>query len=135
MRLFIGGVLGQVHSVPPGKAICITYLEKFIACKPCCLAALILGNGRVFREDMSSEFPSRNGYGNAHPTAHDALCEEHLSDEQLMLDVQQGDGNAFTVLFDRYNRLVLTVALRIVHDAAEAQEVTQIGRASCRERV
>ena len=42
-----------------------------------------------------------------------------------MLDVQQGDGNAFTVLFDRYNRLVLTVALRIVHDAAEAQEVTQ----------
>ncbi len=74
---------------------------------------------------MSSEFPSRNGYGNAHPTVHDALCEERLSDEQLMLDVQQGDGNAFTALFDRYNRLVLTVALRIVHDAAEAQEVTQ----------
>jgi RNA polymerase sigma-70 factor (ECF subfamily) len=42
-----------------------------------------------------------------------------------MLEVQQGDGNAFAVLFDRYNRLVLTVALRIVHDAAEAQEVTQ----------
>ncbi len=74
---------------------------------------------------MSSEFPSRKCYGNAHPTEHDAPCEEHLSDEQLMLDVQQGDGNAFTVLFDRYNRLVLTVALRIVHDAAEAQEVTQ----------
>jgi RNA polymerase sigma-70 factor, ECF subfamily len=29
------------------------------------------------------------------------------------------------VLFDRYNRLVLRVALRIVHDAGEAQEVTQ----------
>jgi RNA polymerase sigma-70 factor (ECF subfamily) len=42
-----------------------------------------------------------------------------------MVEVRQGDGNAFTVLFDRYNRLVLTVALRIVHDAAEAQEVTQ----------
>src|SRR5260370_30000061 len=41
------------------------------------------------------------------------------------LEVQRGDGDAFTVLFDRYNRLVLTVALRIVHDAGEAQEVTQ----------
>jgi hypothetical protein len=29
------------------------------------------------------------------------------------------------VLFDRYNRLVLRVALRIVHDAGEAQEVAQ----------
>jgi len=42
-----------------------------------------------------------------------------------MLDVQRGDGDAFTVLFDRYNRLVLTVALRIVHDVGEAQEVAQ----------
>ncbi len=48
-----------------------------------------------------------------------------LSDEQLMVEVQRGDGDAFAVLFDRYNRLVLTVALRIVHDAGEAQEVTQ----------
>jgi RNA polymerase sigma-70 factor (ECF subfamily) len=74
---------------------------------------------------MSSEFPSRSGYGNADCTEHDAPSEQHLSDEQLMFEVQQGDGNAFTVLFDRYNRLVLTVALRIVHDATEAQEVTQ----------
>ena len=47
------------------------------------------------------------------------------SDDELMLAVQQGDGDAFAVLFDRYNRLVLTVALRILRDAAEAQEVTQ----------
>src|SRR6266481_9891837 len=69
---------------------------------------------------MSADFSNRNGNGNSHPTAHDAL-----SDEQLMLEVQRGDGEAFTVLFDRYNRLVLTVALRIVHDVGEAQEVTQ----------
>jgi len=48
-----------------------------------------------------------------------------LSDEELMAEIQQGDGDAFTVLFDRYSRLVLTVALRIIHDASEAQEVTQ----------
>src|SRR6266853_1451247 len=69
---------------------------------------------------MSGDFSNRNGDAKGHATAHDAL-----SDEQLMLDVQGGDGDAFTVLFDRYNRLVLTVALRIIHDAAEAQEVTQ----------
>jgi RNA polymerase sigma-70 factor (ECF subfamily) len=45
--------------------------------------------------------------------------------EQLIIEVQRGDGDAFAVLFDRYNGLVLTVALRIVHDAGEAQEVTQ----------
>jgi len=66
------------------------------------------------------DFPSKNSNSNARP---DTL--EALSDEQLMLEVQRSDGDAFTVLFDRYNRLVLTVALRIVHDASEAQEVTQ----------
>ncbi len=69
---------------------------------------------------MSGDSSNRNGDANAHATAHEAL-----SDEQLMLEVQRGDGDAFTVLFDRYNRLVLTVALRIVHDVGEAQEVTQ----------
>lgn len=48
-----------------------------------------------------------------------------LSEEELMSRVQRGDGDAFAVIFDRYNRLVLTVALKIVRDAAEAQEVTQ----------
>jgi len=69
---------------------------------------------------MSQDFPNRNGNSDARDAAYDAQ-----SDEQLMLEVQRGDGDAFAVLFDRYNRLVLTVALRIVHDAGEAQEVTQ----------
>src|SRR6266478_5191385 len=74
---------------------------------------------------MSSEFPNWERHGNADSVARRALSEEQLSDEELVLEVREGDGNAFTVLFDRYNRLVLTVALRIVHDAGEAQEVTQ----------
>jgi RNA polymerase sigma-70 factor, ECF subfamily len=48
-----------------------------------------------------------------------------LSDDQLMVEVQQGNGDAFTVLFDRYHRLVLVTALKIVRDVGEAQEVTQ----------
>jgi len=39
--------------------------------------------------------------------------------------VQAGNGDAFTVLFDRFHRLVLVTALKIVRDAAEAEEVTQ----------
>jgi len=47
------------------------------------------------------------------------------SDEAIMLDVQRGNGDAFAVLFDRYHRLVLLTALKIVRDVSEAEEVTQ----------
>lgn len=69
---------------------------------------------------MSQDLSSRNGNSNARNAGRDVL-----SDEQLMIELQRGDRDAFAVLFDRYNRLVLTVALRIVHDAGEAQEVAQ----------
>jgi RNA polymerase sigma-70 factor (ECF subfamily) len=72
----------------------------------------------LFRKGMSNN--SHDPDGDSTPTALGSL-----SDEKLILQVQHGDGDAFTVLFDRYNRLVLTVALRIVRDASEAQEVTQ----------
>lgn len=49
----------------------------------------------------------------------------HLSDEEIMHAVQQGDGDAFAVLFDRFHRLVLVTALKIVRDVSEAEEVTQ----------
>jgi len=48
-----------------------------------------------------------------------------LSDEQLMTCLQQGQNDALAVLFDRYQKLVLSVALKIVRDAGEAEEVTQ----------
>ncbi len=50
---------------------------------------------------------------------------QRLSDEQLMLVLQQGQSNALAVLFDRYERLVLSIALKIVRDAGEAEDVTQ----------
>jgi RNA polymerase sigma-70 factor (ECF subfamily) len=78
------------------------------------------GNRGVFRQKVPGNFPNRDGKSDAQEVGRDVP-----SDEQLMLQVQEGDGDAFTVLFDRYNRLVLTVALRIVHDVGEAQEVAQ----------
>lgn len=48
-----------------------------------------------------------------------------LSDEKIMAEIQAGNGDAFAVLFDRYHRLILITALKIVRDVSEAEEVTQ----------
>jgi RNA polymerase sigma-70 factor, ECF subfamily len=50
---------------------------------------------------------------------------QRLSDEQLMSLLQEGQGDALAVLFDRYQKLVLSIALKIVRDPGEAEEVTQ----------
>lgn len=57
------------------------------------------------------------------PLSFDQL--QRLSDEQLMLCLQAGQSNALAVLFDRYERLVLSIALKIVRDSGEAEDVTQ----------
>ena len=49
-----------------------------------------------------------------------------LSDEELMAHLQGGHADALAVLFDRYHRLVLTIASTILRDAAEAEDVMQI---------
>lgn len=48
-----------------------------------------------------------------------------LDDEALMLCLQHGDHNALAVLFDRYHRLVMNIALRILRDAGEAEDLMQ----------
>lgn len=48
-----------------------------------------------------------------------------LSDQELMQRVAAGRQNALTVLFDRYHHLVFDIALRIVRDPGEAEEVVQ----------
>jgi RNA polymerase sigma-70 factor (ECF subfamily) len=51
------------------------------------------------------------------------LCK--LSDENVLAHVQAGHDDALAVLFDRYHRLVLSVALKILRDLGEAEDVTQ----------
>ena len=48
-----------------------------------------------------------------------------LADELLMAHLQKGHHDALAVLFDRYHRLVLNVALRILRDMGEAEELMQ----------
>jgi RNA polymerase sigma-70 factor (ECF subfamily) len=47
------------------------------------------------------------------------------ADEDLIELLRAGSDEALTVLFDRYHRLVFHVALRIVRDPGEAEEVVQ----------
>jgi RNA polymerase sigma-70 factor (ECF subfamily) len=48
-----------------------------------------------------------------------------LSDEELMQHATTGHSDAMAVLFDRYHLLVFDVALRIVRDPGEAEDVVQ----------
>jgi RNA polymerase sigma-70 factor, ECF subfamily len=50
---------------------------------------------------------------------------KELHDDELMGQLQAGQGDALAVLFDRYHRLVLSIALKIVRDRGEAEDVLQ----------
>ena len=49
-----------------------------------------------------------------------------LSDEELMTHLRSGYHDALAVVVDRYQRLVWSVAQKIVHDEGEAEDVVQI---------
>jgi len=51
------------------------------------------------------------------PTPHD--------DAALLARVQRGDEQAMALLFDRYSKIVYSVALRVLRDAASAEDVLQ----------
>jgi RNA polymerase sigma-70 factor (ECF subfamily) len=48
-----------------------------------------------------------------------------LSDDELTRQITEGCQEAMALLFDRYHRLVFDVALRIVRDPGEAEDVVQ----------
>ena len=49
-----------------------------------------------------------------------------IADDAFLLSlVQAGDEQAVTTLFDRYSRIVYSVALRVLSDAASAEDVLQ----------
>ena len=51
------------------------------------------------------------------------VCDQ--SDEALMTLLRAQDSEALDTLFSRYSRLVYSIALRILHDSGEAEEVVQ----------
>jgi RNA polymerase sigma-70 factor (ECF subfamily) len=47
------------------------------------------------------------------------------TDEDVMEQLREGNPNALPILFDRFHRLVLKVAVRILRDPGEAEDVMQ----------
>ncbi len=47
------------------------------------------------------------------------------NDSILLADVQRGDDRAMAALYDRYSKVVYSVALRVLHDPASAEDVLQ----------
>src|SRR6267143_199618 len=72
----------------------------------------------LWQEDRSLH----NG-DNATPSSWEQLNQ--LSDEELASELLTGRHDALVVLFDRYHKLVFGVALKIVSDPGEAEEVVQ----------
>ena len=58
-----------------------------------------------------------------YPFRKDAVGQ--LSDGELVRLLLAGNQDAMAVIFDRYYRLVMSVALRIIHDVGEAEDVVQ----------
>jgi len=48
-----------------------------------------------------------------------------LEDAALLVRVQRGDDQAMAILFDRYSKIVYSVALRVLRDAASAEDILQ----------
>jgi RNA polymerase sigma-70 factor, ECF subfamily len=55
----------------------------------------------------------------------DSLGSARRSEAHLLALVQQGDQQALARLFENYSKLVYSVALRILHDPAAAEDVLQ----------
>ena len=53
------------------------------------------------------------------------LVSPEVSDESLMSQISIGNGEALAALFDRYARLIRSVAVRILSDTAEAEDLVQ----------
>ena len=55
----------------------------------------------------------------------DSLTESARTDEELIADLGRGDAEALGLLYDRYRRLAMAVAYRIVEDATAAEDCLQ----------
>lgn len=58
-------------------------------------------------------------------TAASAAAQAADADAQLLEQVRRGDERAIAAVFDRYSRVVFSVALRVLRDTASAEDVLQ----------
>ena len=73
---------------------------------------------------MSQDSPNPNG--EAQRSLHRAgVNARELDDMGLLTRIQSGDQEAMSAFFDRYSTMVYSVALRVLKDSGEAEDVMQ----------
>ena len=69
------------------------------------------------------------GFSNPNPTSPRSIDRtagnSGVGDLGLLLDIQSGSQDAMAGFFDRYSKLVYSVALRVLKDSGEAEDVMQ----------
>ena len=73
---------------------------------------------------LSSPFPYSKEDAES-PAASEKPRTPLWDDETLMVSLKAGDRAALIEMFRRYSRLVLSIAIRILRDVAEAEEIVQ----------
>jgi RNA polymerase sigma-70 factor, ECF subfamily len=68
-------------------------------------------------------FPARSQF--KEPDAAPSDRQDASADERLLRRVSSGDQQAMTEIFDRYSRLVFSVAVRVLADPGQAEDVMQ----------
>jgi RNA polymerase sigma-70 factor, ECF subfamily len=70
-------------------------------------------------------FPVVAGNTDIAPTRPNVSPATFPSDERAMMRLQNHDSDALHFLFDRYSKLVFSIAMRVLRDLGEAEEIVQ----------
>lgn len=76
-------------------------------------------------EESQNPLPSPARSYNSEPSQAGPLATKAAEDAALLVKVEQGDQQAMGLLFDRYSGIVYSVALRVLKDTGQAEDVMQ----------
>lgn len=76
-------------------------------------------------EDSQNPLPPGSRTYNSDPGMAEAMANKAAEDLALLTKIEQGDRQAMAVLFDRYSGIVYSVALRVLKDPGQAEDVMQ----------
>jgi RNA polymerase sigma-70 factor, ECF subfamily len=110
-----------------------TKAVEAVACKTICLLIVVVAGPANLRGKLSTPAQGRGltvpiiwGRRAARSVSAPEPSVSHPpSDEEALARLRAGDSQALNLIYERYSRLAFSVALRILHDYGEAEEVVQ----------
>jgi len=76
-------------------------------------------------DDSQNPIPQQARSSGSNPDVASLVISKAAEDATLLVKVEQGDQLAMASLFDRYSGIVYSVALRVLRDAGQAEDVMQ----------